>query len=213
MSFAVLLAEDCEATFVRSPLKLQFVCLVPLALHNLFVDAADLVLLGSNPFVVSSADSLTSLPLWEASTLAHECQVHAPTMTVSAGFVNTRHLDALAPCGHLEDVLCVPMTPVVEPFAFLHCGWAVALVALHHLRLLAGFPLGAHYDLHRSRRKSLRQRCLHLLPLLIPMLHVSPKTSLVDLARDSDVVLAAFFVGCALLVALWLRRRESLRER
>jgi len=211
MSSAELATEDSPATSVRSPLKLHFFCLVPLALHNLFVDAADLVLLGSDPFVVSSADSPTSLPLWEASTLAHECQVHAPTMTVSAGFVNTRHLDALAPCGHLEDVLCVLMTPVVEPFAFMHCGWAVALVALHPLRLLAGFPLGAHYDLHRSRRKGLRQRCLHL--LLLPILHVVPKTSLVDLARDSDVVLAAFFVGCALLVALWLRRRESLRER
>jgi len=166
--------KDPPATSVRSPGKLLFVCLVPPALHDLFVDAADLVLLGSDPFEVSSADSPTSLPLflhsnltlfviahafWEASTLAHECQVHAPTMTVFASVVNTLHLDALALCGHLEDVLCVLMTPVVEPFAFLHCGWAVALVALHLLRLRAGFELGAHYDLHRSRRKSLRQRC------------------------------------------------------
>jgi len=162
MISAELLPEDFIATSDRSPLKLHFFCLVPLASHNLLVDAADLVLLGSNPFVVFSADmpSPTNLPpLWEASTLAHEGQVHAPAMAVSAGFVNTLHLDALALCGHLENVLCVLMTPVVEPFAFLHCGWAVALVALHLLRLCAGTPLGAHYDLHRSRRKSLRQRC------------------------------------------------------
>jgi len=161
MSSAELATKDPVATSDRSPLESLFVSLVPLALHNLLVDAADLVLLGSDPFVVSSADSPSPPPppLWEASTLAHECQVHAPTMAVSAGPVNTPHLDALAPCGHLEDVLCVLMTPVVEPQAFLHCGSAVALVALHLLRLRAGSLLGAHYDFHRSRRKSLRQRC------------------------------------------------------